>query len=160
MGVLKQNALALRPGETVTRVECLWRKDLALTVERVETVELPELGYYYVSRLVPTQVLLDKRSSAGHEPPKGSLCSLIPWREVRPRALEPGAWRAIIDFYARHNCDQYPFWQGYQPLTTEGALPAIPEAALVGEGAPAAPVGEPGAAPVGAVEGAPPAGTP
>ena len=85
-GAMQHNAIALRPGETVRRTECLWRKDLALTVKRVEVLELNnELSYLYVSRLLPTQILLDDRTSAGHAIPKGKGCSLVPWRATYRR---------------------------------------------------------------------------
>ena len=33
-------------------------------------------------------------------------------------------WADVIDFYARHNCDEYSFFRGYRRWTAAGALPA------------------------------------
>jgi len=30
----------------------------------------------------------------------------------------------VIDFYARHNCDEYSFFRGYRRWTAPGSLPA------------------------------------
>jgi hypothetical protein len=128
-GAMPHNSVALRPGETVRRTECLWRKDLDLTIKRVEVVELPnELSYVYVSRLLPTQILLDERTAAGHAIPKGNGCALVPWREIAATGTEKSSWADVIDFYARHNCDEYTFWKGYHRWTAPGSLPSYAKA--------------------------------
>jgi hypothetical protein len=128
-GAVKHNAIALAPGQTVRRTECLWRKDLGLTVSRVEVLELTPLGYHYVSRLLPAQVLLDERTAAGHETPKGKPCAFVPWREISSMAGDKASWGDLMDFYARHNCDEYTFWKGYRRWTAPGSLPSYATAA-------------------------------
>lgn len=130
-GALQHNALALRPGETVERTECLWRHDTVLTLRRIAVVELPPLGYYYVSRLNPTQLMLDARTAAGHRPPAPArLCEFVPWRDIQVSAAEAHTgWADVIDFYARHNCDEYSYWRGYRRWTSPGELPARPPTA-------------------------------
>jgi hypothetical protein len=125
-GAIQHNAIALKPGETVRRTECLWKPGATLSLKRLEVLELNDLGYYYVSRLQPTQVLLDERTAAGHEPPKGTkLCAFVPWREIQSAAAgDNTSWEDVMDFYARHNCDEYSFWRGYHRWTTPGALPS------------------------------------
>ncbi len=140
-GTLAQNALALKPGETVQRTECLWSKGSTLEIRAVQTMELSDLGYYYVSRLIPTQALLDERYSAGHSPPdKLKPCVFVPWREIRTASEGKNGvrWSDVIDFYGRHNCDEYSFYAAYRRWTAAGHLPAQAAAA-------AAPPLEPGA---------------
>jgi hypothetical protein len=124
-GQIAHNAIALAPGESIRRTECLWRPSALLYVRSIEVMELNDLGYYYVSRLPPAQVLLDERTSAGHEVPKGKACTFVPWREIQSGAAAGNVtWPDIIDFYARHNCDEYSFWPGYTRWTAPGQLPS------------------------------------
>jgi hypothetical protein len=131
-GAIAQNAIALKPGESMQRTECMWSKGMGLGIKKVEVLELSDLGYFYVSRLIPGQVLLDERSTAGHEPPgKLKPCSFVPWREIRTAADVSGGvtWADVIDFYARHNCDEYSFFSSYRRWQSPGSLPAQPATA-------------------------------
>jgi hypothetical protein len=135
-GAMAHNAIALEPGETVQRTECLWHRDTALTLRRVEVMELPALSYYYVSRLSPIQISLDPRTAAGHQvPAPAKECSFVPWRDIQASATEAHTgWSDVIDFYARHNCDEYSFFRGYRRWTSADALPAkAPVAAASGD---------------------------
>lgn len=128
-GVIPHNAIALRPHETIFRTECLFQKAAELELARVEVIEIPDLAYAYVSRLTPGLILYDGRTSAGHVIPKGAVCpQTFSWRDVRDGAARGEiAWRDIIDFYARHNCDEYGFYPGYRYRTDAAApLPARP----------------------------------
>ena len=124
-GAIEHNAIALKPGETVERTECLWHKDQTLRINRVEAMELTPLGYFYVSRLNPAQILLDERTAAGHRvPPPAKECSFVPWRDIQASAEQAHTgWADVIDFYARHNCDEYSFFRGYRRWTAAGTLP-------------------------------------
>ena len=129
---LAQNAVALKPGETIERSECMWGKGMSLEVQKIEVLELTDLGYFYASRLTPSQVLLDERSTAGHTPPeKLKPCAFVPWREIRAAAaIKDGVdWADVLDFYARHNCDEYSFATTYRRWTAPGDLPVKPSAA-------------------------------
>lgn len=129
MGAMTHNAIAIAPGQTIARTECLWHPGASLTVRRVEVLQLTPLGYYYVSRLQPTQVGLEERTSLGHEPPKGKLCSFAPWREIKAAEAAGASWADVMDFYSRHDCDQYSFFSGYRRWTKPGTLPSrAPEA--------------------------------
>ncbi len=125
-GAIEHNAVALKPGETVERTECLWHKKQTLRLDRVQVMELTWLGYYYVSRLNPVQIPLDPRTAAGHRvPPPAKECSFVPWRDIEASAAEAHTgWADVIDFYARHNCDEYSFFRGYRRWTAPGTLPA------------------------------------
>ncbi len=128
-GAIAHNAVALAPSETAERTECLWHPGAMITVSKIEVLELEQpISFVYVSRLVPTQVLLDERTSAGHEPAAGSKpCLFVPWREIQTAAKGNNAsWADIIDFYARHNCDEYSFWIGYRRWMSPGTLPSRP----------------------------------
>ena len=133
-GAIEHNAIALKPGETVERTECLWHKNQTLRVDAVEAMELTWLGYYYVSRLNPVQIMLDPRTAAGHKvPPPAKECSFVPWRDIQASAEQAHTgWADVIDFYARHNCDEYSFFRGYRRWTAPGTLPARAGTATAG----------------------------
>ena len=135
-GAISHNALALKPGETAERTECLWHKDAQLTLKRVEVMELRKLSYYYVSRLNPVQVQLDARTAAGHAvPAPAKECRFVPWRDIQASAEQAGTgWADVIDFYARHNCDEYSFWRGYRRWTAPGPLPSLAPGTAPGGG--------------------------
>jgi hypothetical protein len=146
-GAIEHNAIALGPGETVERTECLWHKNERLRVDAVEAMELTPLGYYYVSRLNPVQIMLDARTAAGHRvPPPAKECAFVPWRDIKTSAEQAHTgWGDVIDFYARHNCDEYSFFRGYTRWTAAGTLPAKATggaAAAANAPAAAAPSGE------------------
>jgi hypothetical protein len=126
-GSIPHNALVLAPHQTVERTECLWRPGETITIKSVEVIELTELGSFYVSRLEPNQVLVDERTSMAHTRPKGAgPCKLpAPWRDIQTGAhAGDTTWADVIDFYARHNCDEYSFYRGYHRWKTPGTLPA------------------------------------
>jgi hypothetical protein len=125
-GAIAHNAVALKPGETVERTECLFHKNQLLRINRVEVIEVPKLSYYYLSRLNPLQVQLDPRTAAGHViPPPAKECSFVPWRDIQASAEQAHTgWADVMDFYARHNCDEYSYWRGYRRWTAPGALPS------------------------------------
>jgi hypothetical protein len=114
-GILPHNALALRPGQTVVRTECLPGRSRSLTVNRVEVMRINELAYHYISRLDPERLQYDTRTSEGHQTTKLQPCRLLPWRAIKQALAHGGAqWRDVIDFYARHNCDEYTFFSDYR----------------------------------------------
>jgi len=128
-GALPGNAIALRPRETVERTECLFQTATAVTVISVEVIEIPSLSYFYVSRLTPGSILYEPRVSDGHVIPMGTVCpQTFSWREIRDGAARGDlGWRDIIDFYARHNCEEYTFFAAYRSRTDGSApLPARP----------------------------------
>lgn len=118
------DAIALRPHQTIERSECLASPQARVRVETVETMVIPELSYFYVSRLYPPQIGYDQRTTRGHEPPKGEPCKFLPEQQIR-KGLTDGSlgWRDVIDFYARHRCETYLFPTGYHAFTRAGELP-------------------------------------
>jgi hypothetical protein len=128
-GAIAHDAIALRPRERLLRTECLLRAGSRLKVLEVEVMEVSPVGYYYVSRLDPVQIRLNPRTAEGHEIPlELPQCRLLPWREIK-NGMRRGEvrWRDVIDFYSRHNCDEYSFFVEYR-YDPEGPerLPAIP----------------------------------
>jgi hypothetical protein len=128
-GDIPHNAIVIAPNETLQRSECLYRNEEAVDLHAVETIELPQLAAIYVSRLPPTVVFYDRRTSEGHVPINGAICpQTFSWREIR-EGVERNEfdWRDLIDFYARHNCDEYSFFRSYRYRTDATApLPARP----------------------------------
>jgi hypothetical protein len=92
-------------------------------------MELGALEAYYVSRLPANPTLYDQRTSAGHIPLAGMLCpQTFSWREIQ-EGIESKqiGWKDVVDFYARHNCDEYSFFKGYRYRTGgSDPLPARP----------------------------------
>jgi hypothetical protein len=123
------NAIALAPGEKVRRSECIYKSGWRLLIDRVETVVLPRLSYFYVSTLAPTALGLDRLSSRGHRAVGGRPPCQVFQSAVLDDALRSGAttWRDLIDFYARHPCQVYTFPNGYKAFATDGErpLPAV-----------------------------------
>jgi hypothetical protein len=121
-GAIAQNAIALNSKEKVRRTECLYHPGARITLTHIEAVDLPPIGYYYVSRLTPDQIGLSPRTSAGHVPPKGKPCQFVPWRDIQAGGA---GWADVIDFYARHNCDEYTFFATYRFRDEALPLPAV-----------------------------------
>ena len=95
-------------------------------------MELPALPAYYVSRLPATAILYDARTSSGHVPLKGELCpQTFSWREIQDGVdRKEIGWRDVIDFYARHSCEEYAFFRSYRYRSDPSAPPPRPTARL------------------------------
>lgn len=132
-GELPYNAIVLGPRETVRRSECLMQQPARLYIKSVDVMEIPPLAAMYAARINPAWAFYDARAAAGHTPPRGTPCPpLFDWRSVNEaaRRAEVG-WRDVVDFYARHNCDEYSFFPAYR-WRRDGAapLPARPPEAV------------------------------
>jgi len=129
-GFTAHNAIALKPGETITRTESLPPKEESyLTIKSAEVLELPPLGYYYVSRLDPARLQYDLRVISGHTPPPGlPQCRLLPWRTFLELMEQgEGRWEDFIDFYARHDCNEYIYYRSYRwSVGGPARVPTIP----------------------------------
>jgi hypothetical protein len=130
--LLAHDAIVVARGGKVTRSECVYRAGMSLAIEKVETVALPPLSSAYVSRLPPAAVGADTRLSRGHRPdlPSGmSVCTTVASQAVRAD-IQSGAttWRDLVDYYARHSCENYQFPEGYRAFEKDGAqaLPVGP----------------------------------
>jgi hypothetical protein len=121
MAQLPHNAIALRPRETVQRSECLFAGKQKLSVVQIDAYELTELGYKYVSRLPPVPGgPFDLRVAAAHNAGEIPVCRSVPWRD-----LEEGGdtFFSVVDFHARHDCDEYSMPKDYRPFTAPSTLP-------------------------------------
>ncbi len=122
--VLDHNATAIRPREVITRVECLYRKGWkSVKIHRVETVELPDLSYYYISSLRPENIGLNSRVTKGHTPSvptcdMSQSASLA--HEIRQGNVQ---WFDFIDFFARHSCKDYRFPPTYRAFESDHQKP-------------------------------------
>lgn len=120
---LPLDVMVLGPGARETRVECVWRDDLALAITRVETIELPPLSARYVSQVPPEVVGIEARIARAHRAESlGEPCPSIVAQAVKT-GLERGeiGWRDLVDFYARHRCQTYQFPVTYRAFTKDSA---------------------------------------
>lgn len=124
MSFLTHNAVALPPGGKATRAECVYRPGWTLEILEVETVEVPELGFHYLSALVPAGIGLDKRTSKRHKMPHNYMGCSAPTSATTRNAIQSGkiSWRDQIDYYARHRCKTYKFPHSYQAFRKDGEL--------------------------------------
>jgi hypothetical protein len=131
---LEQNAIALAPGESIERTECFQTSGRSLTVLSVESMQVPPLSFFYLSRLEPMHIGLEARTSAGHVPPKGNTCTTIP-QQLITIGMERGTvtWHDVADFYARHRCETYDFPVGYRALTAGQKITLPVTAAQIGK---------------------------
>ncbi len=114
-GILPYNALALEPKQKQLRVECVYSRRRRITVKQVEVLQISQLGYHYVSRLDPNQLQVNPRVASGHTPGKLPLCKMLPWQIFHQAfKMKTAQWYDVIDFYSRHNCDEYTFFIGYR----------------------------------------------
>jgi hypothetical protein len=113
---LPHNAVALEPEQTILRTECLYRKEAPVDITRIEVIELPALSAFYVSRVPPNSTIYDPRTATGHAPPRGTMCAqTFSWREIKEGIdRKEIGWRDVMDFYARHNCNEYSFFKSYR----------------------------------------------
>jgi hypothetical protein len=123
------DAVALAPGEKARRSECMYRSGWRLFVDRVETVVVPRLSYYYLSAVPPAALGLALLPSRGHQPAGGrSMCQIFHPAELE-RAIRSGdtTWRDLVDFYGRHSCQTFVFPAGYKAFQHDGErpLPAV-----------------------------------
>lgn len=125
MTYLRHNAVALPPGGKLTRAECVYRKGWTLEVSEIETVEVPELGFYYVSALDPEGIGLDGRTAKHHQLPHNYMSCTPPTSATRRNAIRSGeiTWRDQIDYFARHRCKTYKFPESYRAFRKDGELP-------------------------------------
>lgn len=122
-GLRLHNALSIHPREVIERSECIYHGTNDLWVERVDVLEMTELGYYYIGRLTPLTVGIEPRIAEQHRPPTGAqYCRHIPQEELAAAGNSGDRWPHVMDFYARHNCDEYWFFSAYrrkeQPLSS------------------------------------------
>lgn len=126
---LEHNAIVIAKDEKQTRAECSWHTGMAIAVTLVETAEVMPLSAWYLNQIPPSQVGIEGRVARGHRVPKGAdRCISLSSQAVRS-GLENGEirWRDLVDFYARHRCQTYPFPASYRALTADGQrrIPAM-----------------------------------
>ncbi len=121
---LRHNVIAILPHQTLQRTECFFHDKQHVTVKQIDVYEVSELGYHYLSHLSPIfGPAFDERVSRWHDPGEAP-CDGARWLHLA-RGDDP--WHALIDFYARHDCDVYSPPTGYRPFTRPGELPACQE---------------------------------
>lgn len=122
---LAHNAIVLRPHETLRRTECLYTGQHVKVLE-VDAYEVTALGYRYLSRLAPEPSgPFDMRIAADHDGGGLPGCRVRPWLGLGGTARQ--LWHKVIDFQARHDCDEYSLPLSYKPWQKPGTLPACLE---------------------------------
>lgn len=118
---LPHNALVLLPHQTLRRSECLHHDDARVLISAVEVYEIAPLSHHYLSKLQPEEgAPFDLRVARAHTARDSTPCLLPPWRG---RAAPAGDWRALTDYFARHDCDDYALPATYAPLQQPVPLP-------------------------------------
>jgi hypothetical protein len=123
---MAHTANAIRPLDVVRRSECLWGRSGYVSITRVEVMEINQLSYDYLNRLNAAHLLIAPRVARQHEATGGGRpCSTVPWVAMQP-AIHAGElmWRDIVDYYARHSCDEYAFPLTYRYHEQPVTLPA------------------------------------
>lgn len=125
---IPQNAIALTPQEEIARTECTIDPTTAIFVTRVEVIEIPVLSYHYLCRVRPVVLLHEERVTAGHQAGRGKPCDPLAWADIKAGAeAKEVDWADVVDFYARHSCDDYTFFRGYRLATRPlDRLPVLP----------------------------------
>jgi hypothetical protein len=113
-GARMHNAMALMPDEAAEVVVCAGPGKIR--VDRLEILEVSELGYHYVSQVPPGAIGHDSVTSASHEPmSRAPICTSVDDKglstQVRKGLVR---WVDVIDFYSRHNCERFAFFEGYR----------------------------------------------
>lgn len=131
--LLPHNAVAIRAEQRILRTECIYRDGVGLEIVEVETISIPALSYYYVSKLIPTQLGLEARETANHRLPQGAgndACNLVfsgsISRQIEQKQI---TWQNLVDYFARHNCAVYKsFPEQYKAFTVDRQrpLPIVP----------------------------------
>lgn len=125
--LLEHNAVVVEPGKTERRSECEFKRGIEVYVNRVEAAELSPLGAYYLSRLQPQALGVRDRIAHGHKPklPTGVGTCGIAMDAIVRSGFQDGSveWRDLVDFYARHSCESYQFYQGYKAFTSDAERP-------------------------------------
>ncbi|MCP4446198.1 MAG: hypothetical protein GY811_12765 [Myxococcales bacterium] len=125
---VRHNALAIAVGETLKRAECSFRKGRTIDLVEVEIIELPELGFLYLSSMDARNFALDERTANMHLLPVEGMTCRVPQTASLRNAIMSGkvAWRDQADFYARHRCQTYSFPVAYKAFQQDGehSLPA------------------------------------
>ncbi|MCA9710585.1 MAG: hypothetical protein KDK70_32385, partial [Myxococcales bacterium] len=126
-GAREHNAVSLRPGESAEIVVCAGRDKVR--VERLEVMEVTDLGHHYLSQISPLALGQDGTTAAAHQP----LVSVATCANLDAKTLAAylaagtASWADVVDFYSRHDCHRLQFFPGYrraeQPLEV---LPVAP----------------------------------
>ena len=127
-GVRMHNAMALMPGDAAEIVICAGSGKIR--IDRAEVLEISELGFHYLSRVSPRAVGQDSGAASAHRAPGGtSMCDTVDSSGLS-RAIRDGLvrWVDVADYYSRHACDRFRFFDTYRYTADKPArLPAQPQ---------------------------------
>ena len=122
------NAMALRPRETAEIVVCAGGGKVEL--QRLDVLEITDLGYIYLSKVPPVTVGHDGTTDTAHRPlERVQMCRSTVDTKGIAGMLGNGTvrWVDVADFYSRHDCEQFRFFPEYRHTGADLArLPAVP----------------------------------
>jgi hypothetical protein len=123
-GARTHNAMALMPDERAEVVVCAGGG--GIQIDRLEVLEITELGYRYVSQIPPAAVGHDGTTTGSHRPDSPSTpCTQLDTGLLSTSIREGKArWVDVIDFFSRHNCHRHALPETYR--LAERPLPALP----------------------------------
>lgn len=114
--LLPHNALVLAPGETAEIAACDGKQSIELA--DVRTLEVTEVGAAWIDKIPPLVLGHDNETNRAHLVPQNvRQCPLTTRVYVDGLAAGDFAWEDIVDFYARHDCDNFEWWPGYRRQT-------------------------------------------
>lgn len=120
------DAMALLPGEQGELSVCAGTHEVEIRDLRI--MEITELGALWISKVPALAVGYDEVIARSHFPGTGiPMCAELPAAEFANRiAAGEVAWEDLVDFYSRHDCEQYRWWPGYVRIVEPLAqLPAL-----------------------------------
>lgn len=124
-GIMNYDALVLDAGQRVEISVCSGRH----TVEIVDlrTMEMTPLGARWVRQIPPKALGFDDLTVRAHEVDEGiEQCHEDAARIARELSEDLIRWEDVIDYFSRHDCNEYAWWSGYRyaeaPL---GELPVV-----------------------------------
>ncbi|NVB38322.1 hypothetical protein G6O69_10810 [Pseudenhygromyxa sp. WMMC2535] len=124
----RYDAMVLEPGERAEISVC--KDSHSIEISELRVLELTPAGAIWVDKLPAAAVALGENATRAHDPGRELVqCTELPVREYAAR-IQSGelAWEDLIDFYSRHDCENYEWVEGYtRALEPLASLPVLAE---------------------------------
>ena len=122
------DAMVLEPGEQAEISICSGEHRVEVTDLRI--LELTAPGAIWIDKIPPQAVGLSTTVTRAHEPGRNIvMCTELPVADYAKRIAEGTLrWEDLIDFYSRHDCEQFrpptDYRRAVEPLAS---LPVVPK---------------------------------
>lgn len=134
--VNRYDAVVLDPGERIDISICSGKQ--AVEVLDLRMLEITGIGATWVDKIPAQALALDPTSVKAHDPGEDvQPCTSLPAAELA-KSIERGefAWEDLVDYYSRHDCEEYRFWSDYRRLEAPAeGLPLLDPKAAAGDAA-------------------------